>query len=98
MEMSGSMTLCHHSRERGGSMLLRASARRSESSKTAEPRRGDSNELRPLRCRRFAALDLYSHSFRGLAPTATCLHRFAVPQTRNFKPQASVYHGFCNDV
>jgi 3-methyladenine DNA glycosylase/8-oxoguanine DNA glycosylase len=38
-----------------------------------------------MRCRRFAAQIHYYPEYRGLTPTATCCHRFAIPEWRNFK-------------
>jgi hypothetical protein len=41
--------------------------------------------LSGMPCRRFAAHDVFLPVFRGLTPTATCGHRFAIPETRKVK-------------
>jgi hypothetical protein len=63
----------------------------SEAKMSGEPRSGDRNWSRGMRCRRFAAQIHFLPCSRRLTPTATCGHRFAIPETRNFKTYASGY-------
>jgi hypothetical protein len=50
-----------------------------------QPNTGNKLPVPPVPPVRFAAQSHFLSEIRGLTPTATCGHRFAIPEWRNFK-------------